>query len=237
MRGSGGAGIWRSSTGFVNSTMGPLISYCDFARLRPGFILIPFFLENPAVQVKVAPRHDLCGEFLCDPLAHAFRIELHGPNLLSHLHDGIAHGAGNSLANHFGHSAAGKGVDRRSTRHGFDHDEAEWLFPLDREQKPHGSAEQFVFHGEVRFADVFDESVIDVRLDLGFKIVTKDRLNFAGNFERDPSLFCHLNGLMYAFQRRDAAKEAEIVFLVGLKAVLIQIDTVVDGFYIESWIV
>ena len=79
--------------------------------------------------------------------------------------DAVDHVAGYPIVDHFGHRAVPERQNGRAAGHRLDHDQAEWLRPVDgKEQRP-GIAEEFAFAAFVDFADVFDTGQAEQRPD------------------------------------------------------------------------
>ena len=97
--------------------------------------------------------------------------------------DGIDDPAADAVRNDFRHGPVGPSDHRRSSRHGFDHDEPERLRPVDRKQKRTRIAEKFAFLGFADFADEFDEGMVKKRFDLGLEIRNIDGVHLCRDFQ------------------------------------------------------
>ena len=109
--------------------------------------------------------------------------------------------------------SAGKREHRCAARHRFDHDEAERLFPLNREQKSPRPGQQPILLRRIRFADVFDLASVDVWSHLILPVRPKHRLDLSSYLQPDP---CEARGLdrqMRRLTRGHAAQERDVVIL------------------------
>src|SRR5205814_2636200 len=99
-----------------------------------------------------------------------------------------------AVLHHFFDRAAGKREDGRAARQRFDHHQTKWFFPLNWEQQRTRAREQTVLCREIGLTEVLNLSPIDQRFDLAFPIVSKGRLDFAGELETDAGASRRVDG-------------------------------------------
>jgi hypothetical protein len=130
---------------------------------------------------------------------------LHGPL------DRIDDPAGDTGLEQLGHRAPGPCQHRRAARERLDHDHAERLGPVDREEQRTSAAEQ---RGFLRFSDLAE--IGDVRLrhqfgDLRFEIRAIRRVDFGGHAQLHAGAPRDLDGAIQPLLRRDTADERDVV--------------------------
>src|SRR5262249_34975136 len=116
-----------------------------------------------------------------------------------------------SILDHFRHRSAVEGDDRGPAGQGFNHDKAEWLWPIDGREQRDCTAENMRFLAITDLAQVFDPGSTDQRPNLLFEIVAVDVIDLGGNLERDAAPLRDPDRPIRRFFRRDAAKEGDVV--------------------------
>ena len=137
------------------------------------------------------------------------------PDALRHLFNVAADKSVHAILDNLFDGSAGERENRRAARHRFDHDEAERLLPLNREEERPRSREQPIFLRRIRFADVLDLAAVDVWSDFVLPVGLEDRLDLAGDLQPDPRKARGLDRQVRSLARRDAAEEGDVVVLRG----------------------
>ena len=119
--------------------------------------------------------------------------------------------AGDAVIDHLRHRTGGESDGGRAACHRLDHDQAEWLRPLDRQQQGLGAAEEVGLLGVADFTDHLDLVAIDHRPDGGFKVFAVDPIDFGGDLQLHAARAGDPDGAVGRFFRADAAQEREVV--------------------------
>ena len=98
--------------------------------------------------------------------------------------------------------------DRSAARHRLDHYEAEWLRPIDREQKRPRLAEEFGLAPLIYLADELDPRIAQQRCDLFAEIGFIDLVDFGCDLQGNAKRPCYPNGTVGPFFGRDSARNA-----------------------------
>src|SRR6185312_4825632 len=93
-----------------------------------------------------------------------------------------------TVIDHLGDRAPPPSNDWRALAHSFDHDQAEWLWPIDRKQKSQGVAEKLSLLLIVYFPNEFDQWVIQLRSNDMFEILFVGGIDLRGNLRRQAVL-------------------------------------------------
>lgn len=180
--------------------------------LPDGRDLVPHS-RQAAIDREIILRHALGGEALLEGRPHLTTIQpVETSHRLRRITDGSDDVAGQAVIDHFRNRAAAERDHRRPAGHGFDHDEAERLRPVDRKQERAGIAEKFRLPLLVDLADELDIRVRgDQRRDRPVPIDLIDPVDLG----RDPELHRgargDLDGTVGPLLRRDAAEKGEVI--------------------------
>src|SRR6266480_7220945 len=169
-------------------------------------------LHQAAIDGEIVERHPPCGEARLKLLSDGMPAEpgeaIDGADRAGLiLHDE----AGQTLVDDLGHRATVIRNYRRTACHRFDHDEAERLWPVDRDQQPNRAAEEVRFFVVADFADVFDQRVaLDQRTNEFIVVLLVGPIDLRRDLERNAASGRDLDRPVHALFRRDPAKHAEI---------------------------
>jgi len=94
----------------------------------------------------------------------------------------INDGARDPLIDDFRNGTPAEGKDRCAARHCLDHHQAEWLRPIDREQKRLRLAQEFGLAALIDLADELDPRIVQQRYNLFAEIGFIDLVDFGGDF-------------------------------------------------------
>ena len=110
-----------------------------------------------AIDLEIVARHALDAESLVEAGADRGPIEFgEAGDGFDRLVDVANDESAAPGLDHFRHRRRVKGNHRCAARHGLDHDQAEWLGPVDREQQRAGVAEEGTLLPIVDLTDIFD---------------------------------------------------------------------------------
>ena len=109
--------------------------------------------------------------------------------------------AGDVFVDDFGDGAAIEGDDGGSAGHGFDHDEAEGLGPVDGHEEADGAAEEVGLLGVADFADHLDAAFGQHGLDDAVEVDLVDAVDLGGDLEGDAGGSGDADGAVWAFFR------------------------------------
>src|SRR4030095_11325625 len=101
------------------------------------------------------------------------------PELLDRVHDESS----TAGLDEFGYRAAGTGDHRRAAGHRLDHNEAEWLRPVDREQQRHGASQEAGLRRVVDLAEKLDQGIVEQRADFTLEVAGISRMDFCGDLQ------------------------------------------------------
>jgi hypothetical protein len=131
-----------------------------------------------------------------------------------------------AVTHDFGDRATSECENRCPASHRLDHHEAERLVPVNWKQEGPGPRQQLILARAVGFADVLDETAIDVRKDLALPVLSKTWLDFAGELQTHSSPPRDLYRDVGAFAGRHPAEERKIVLLPRAEHVVIDRNAV-----------
>ena len=100
--------------------------------------------------------------------------------------------------------------DWSAARHRLDHYEAEWLRPIDREQKRPRLAEEFGLAPLIYLADELDPRIAQQRCDLFAEIGFIDLVDFGCDLQGNAKRPCYPNGTVGPFFGRDSAEKRDV---------------------------
>src|SRR6266404_6846137 len=128
------------------------------SRLKSTFFTADF------IVTKAFLGHPLRGKALLEMRAYLAPVEFAEPpdgagGFCFPIHDK----AGYTVIDDFRHRARAERDNRRAARHGFDHDQAERLRPVDRKQQSCGIGEKLLLGSIINFANQPDLVAVDLR--------------------------------------------------------------------------
>ena len=103
-------------------------------------------------------------------------------------------GAGDALVDDFRNGALSECKDGCTARHRLDHDQPEWLWPIDREQKRLRLAQEFGLAALIDFADELDPRIAQQWRDLFAEKSFVDLVDFCGDLQGEAERTCYQNG-------------------------------------------
>ncbi len=127
--------------------------------------------------------------------------------------------AGEAVLDHLRHRAAVIGHHRRAAGHGLDHHQAEGLGPVHREQQRRGLAEELGLPLAPDLAHVFDQRVVQQRLDHLVEIGAVGRIDLGGDLQRHAQRLGDGDGAIRTLLGRDTAQEGKIAAVAGAEAI------------------
>ena len=187
-------------------------------------------LDGGAVGVHVVLHHPLAREPLLDVGPALVRVHLVGLlELRGNLPVVVHHDpAAAVLLDHLGHGAPACRDHGRPAGHRLDHDQAERLLPLDREEGHARVLEQLDLLAVRHLAEVLDP-VAEVRLDELLVVLALLRLApLSRDLERHPRLHRDRDRAMRALVRAHATEEEEVVAAVRLAGIERELERVGD---------
>src|SRR4030088_253066 len=164
-------------------------------------------LLQAAIGGEIVERHAAPGEaglkLLSDGRSAQARQPINGADRTGFILDDKA---GQALIDDLGDRATVICNDRRPACHRFDHDEAERLGPIDRQQQPDRATEGGGFFVVADLADIFDERVIHQRANNFIVIFLVGSIDLRGDLERNTAPDRNLDRPVYALLRRNPAE-------------------------------
>ena len=131
--------------------------------------------------------------------------------------DGTDDTAADAVRNDFRHGPVGPSDHRRSSRHCFDHDEPERLWPVDRKQKRARVAEKFALLGFADFAYELDEGMVKKRFDLGLEIRNINGVHLCRELQGDTGSLGDFYRAVRALFGRDTSEESQIAAAIRVE--------------------
>ena len=181
---------------------------CESTLAARGTLLFP---DAMFVGSQILLTHSPRGEALQKPLMACLAIDrrnsFHG---LHGFFDAFDDESGHSFVNNFRNRSAAKSDDWRATGHGLDHDQAEWLRPVDGKQQGSGIAKKISLFLFADLADKFDIGICQEIADLRFEVVAIGIVNLGCNAQWHPGLARNLDGSIDPFLRRDSAQKCQV---------------------------
>jgi len=148
---------------------------------------------------------------LLEPSPNGATIEFHHPREHHHrLIHRIDDGTRDALVDDFRNGTPAESKDGCAARHGLDHDQAERLRPIDREQKRLCLAQEFGLAALIDLADELDPRIVQQRCDLFTEIGFIDLVDFGGDLQGNAERPCYPNGTVRPLFGRDSAEERDI---------------------------
>lgn len=118
--------------------------------------------------------------------------------------------------------------DGCTARHGFNHDEAERLFPLNWKQERPGSGKQRILLRRIDLTDIFDLATVDTRSHLLVPVLAKDRLDLSGELESNSRTERRFNREMRGLAGRHTPEESDVIFFLRGKRIVLHRNPVMD---------
>jgi hypothetical protein len=123
---------------------------------------------------------------------------------------GVNEGARDALVDDFRNGTPAESKDGCAARHCLDHGQAEWLRPIDREQKRLRLAQEFGLAALIDLADELDVRIAQQRCDLFPEIGFIDLVDFGGDLQGNAERPCYPNGAVRPLFGRDSAEKRDI---------------------------
>ena len=156
--------------------------------------------------------HSSRGEALQKPLVACPAIDrrnsFHG---LHGFFDVFDDESGHAFVNNFCNRSAAKSDDGRATGHGLNHDQAEWLRPVDGKQQGSRIAQKISLIVFADLADKFDIGICQKIADLRFEVVAIGIVDLGCNPQRHSGLASNLDGPIDSFLRRDSTQKGQVI--------------------------
>ena len=168
-------------------------------------------IEQTPVEAQVIAGHASGREAPFEGLPHPGPIQFRSLGYRFHRRIGVVHHEpANAFVDHLGDGAAAEGDHRGAASHGFDHDQAEGLWPIHREDQGQGAPQEGGLFSLADLPEELDSRPREQGRDAIGEVIALVAGHLGRQLDRHPGALRDLDGQVRALLRGDPAQEGQV---------------------------